>query len=332
MKTETLDTQWEIVPANLGLESGAKESLETAFVGFFRDAETLINQAESITDPKEARSARLELKNVRVAAEKKRKELKEDSLRVGKAIDGANNILLAKIVPVERAMEEIEKEEERREEARIEALREEREGIIFDLGQTFHGLHLGKMTEENWTEYLQQAKDLQSVRLEREKREREEAEARAKKEAEEREAQRLENIKLKAEAEAREKAMQAEREKMEKERAEIQKKAKAEAEAREKLEQEAAKAKAEAARIQHEAEEKQRKEAELEQARIKAEKEALAKKAAAPDKEKIIEFSRHVESMPTPKATTEKGKAICAEIEAKTKSFARWILTQAAEI
>ena len=52
-------------------------------------------------DMEMARVGRLFLREKRIAIEKKRKELKEQSLREGKAIDGIANVLKAVIVPIE---------------------------------------------------------------------------------------------------------------------------------------------------------------------------------------------------------------------------------------
>lgn len=363
--TTAIETTFEIVPAELGLDLTAKNSLEVAFRGFFATAGEWKEKAEAITEPKAARAARLELKNLRVSAEKTRKTLKEDSLRMGKAIDGANNILLALIVPIEKSLDDIEKAEERRIAAEVEKLREERAEILDQLGHVSHGINLGAMSEDNWTEYLQQAKGVYEVRQAREQKAREEAEALAKKEAEEREAQRLENIRLKAEAEKRDAELKAEREAAaaaaeaaRKEREVIEAKAKSEREAaeavaraeREKIEaaaaeerrkaQEAA-AKAAAAQAKAEADAKALRDAEAKrladekaaaEAKVKADAAAAKKAAAAPDRAKLEEFANKVRSLFVPLAGSEAGREVAAEINRKVESFAKWIEAQAATL
>jgi len=344
MNTTNTETQWEIVPSELGLDATSKKTLEQSFSSFFAEAEKWKIKAQDITDPKEARSVRLQIKNLRVAVEKKHKEMKADSLLFGRAVDGAKNIFLAISQPIERSLDEIEKQEERRIAAELAERQESRRAQIIDYIDPFIQVpDFSNLTDEQFAQVASDSRALYEMKQAAIRKAEEERIEREKKEVEEREAQRLENIKLKAEAEAREKAMQAEREKMEAERAEIERKAalecaeaekklKAEAEALAKLEAEVSKVKAEAERIQREAEEKRLAEIEAQIAKEKAEKEESAKKAAAPDKEKIIEFSKFIDGIETPKATTEKGKAICKDIESKTKSFAKWILTQAAEI
>ena len=352
MKTETLT--FEIVPADLGLETSAKTSLELAFNGFFERARDLKSEAEKITDPKEARALRLKIKADRVEAEKTRKRLKEDSLRMGKAIDGANNIYLALVTPIEQAMEDIEKEEERKEQTRITALRDERTAQLDALGATYHGVSLGTLTDYQWAELLQQSKDVFELRKERERKAEEEQIAAEKKAAEEREAQRLENIRLKAEAEAREKILAEERriaaEKFaaaEKERKAAEEKARKE---REEIEVKAAKERDEAAekariealaRAKAEAEAKALRDAEIKrianekaaaEAKVKAESEAAKKAANAPDKAKLMTFAQTVRELKLPDVKSKQAESVRLEIESKVASFAKWIEAQASTL
>jgi len=352
MQTETLI--FEIVPADLGLETSAKTSLELAFNGFFERARDLKSEAEKITDPKEARALRLKIKADRVEAEKTRKRLKEDSLRMGKAIDGANNIYLALVTPIEQAMEDIEKEEERKQQAKIAALRDQRAAELDELGATYHGILLGSLTEDQWAELLQQSKDIFELRKERERKAEQERIAAEKKAAEEREAQRLENIRLKAEAEAREKELAEERriaaEKfaaVEKERKAAEEKARKE---REEIEVKAAKERAEAfekarieaeARARAEAEAKALRDAEIkriadekaaDEAKAKAEQEAAKKAANAPDKAKLIAFAQIIRELKLPDVKSEQAESVRLEIESKVASFAKWIEAQASTL
>jgi colicin import membrane protein len=343
MNTDT-ETKWEIVPDTLGLESNLKLTLEQQFSSFFAEADKWRLAAQDIEDPKEARAVRLQMKNLRVAVEKKHKEMKADSLLFGRAVDGAKNIFLSIAQPIERQLEDIEKAEERRIQAEKEAKQEERRSAIVDyLDPMIPVPDFSNLTDEQFAIVLNDSKALFEMKQESIRKAEQDRIEREKKEAEEREAQRLENIRLKAEAEAREKEMQKEREKLAKEkaetekkvaaeRAEAEKKAKAEAEARAKLQAEAENAKAEAERIKREAEEKERKAKQAEESRLKADAEEKAKREAAPDKEKIIEFSKFIESIQTPNAVSENGKKVCEEIKQKTKNFAKWILTQAAEL
>lgn len=353
--TETdTEMQFEIVPESLGLPAEAKHSLEIAFGDYFTQAQKWKDQAQAITEPKLARAARLELKNIRVAAEKTRKELKEDSLRTGKAIDGANNILLALIVPIEKHLEDVEKAAERAEQARIEALERDRLEQLVALECNPLPNNLGLMSEEHWELSLQNAKDALAARKERERLAEEERVAKEKAEAEEKARIAAENARLKAEAEKREAEIRAEREAAAKKQAEIEAAAKAERDkaeaARKKAEEHArqereaieAKAKAdreaaeEAARIEkakaEKAEAEARKLREAEAKRIADLKAAEAKAAKAPEKEKIQAFADQVRTLKIGSMKTPEGNAVATEIQKKVESFAKWIESQAATL
>lgn len=125
METPLIETQIVLSVPESGLEESTLATIRAGFDEFFTKAEEWRQKAKAIKvtsadqkgEMKLARIARLELKNIRVDAEKARKRLKEDSLRMGKAIDGINNVLLAAIVPLENYLEEQEKYGERLEAA-----------------------------------------------------------------------------------------------------------------------------------------------------------------------------------------------------------------------
>lgn len=393
-ESSPIEATFEIVPAELGLDSLSKNALEIAFTGFFAEARKWQEKSETITDPKQARAVRLELKTVRVNAEKTRKALKEDSLRMGKAIDGANNILLALIVPIETKLDEIEKAEERAQAARIEALREERLEVLASMNHNSSGMNLGTMSEDNWKEYLQNAKDAFEARQARAKREAEEAAAELKRQEDEREAARVETIRLREEALANAKAAQAERaarEKVEaeakaaaekaesdriaaetkarKEREAIEAKAQAEREAaaavaRAEQEKRDAAAKAERDKIEAAAAEERGKalesaavaarekaaaDAEVQRlrmieakrvadekaaadAKVKAEDLAAKKAAAAPDKQRILDFAMALRTLPLPEMKSEAGKDALDRIAADLSETVQRIRDQAAAL
>ena len=311
-------------------------------------------RAESITDPKEARTARLEMKSLRIAVEKKHKDMKADSLLFGRAVDGAKNIFLAMATPIERQLDDIEKAEERRIAQEIEHLRQLRSELLEPLGHIPHGVNLGMLTEEQWNEYFQQAQDVFEIRKAREQKACEEAEAAAKKEAEEREAQRLENIRLREESEkaaaalAAERAEQAKRDaaaKAERDAAEAKsreevRKANESAElARQKAADELAKERSAKAKLESEA--KALRDAEAKrisdekaaaEAKVKADALAAKKAAAAPDKAKLMEFAAIVRELKLPDVKSGQAETVRLEIESKVASFAKWIETQASTL
>lgn len=337
MSTALITPEFEIVPAEIGLDLAAKNSLELAFAGFFETAAKWRDQAAAITDPKLARTARLELKNLRVAADKKRKELKEDSLRMGRAIDGANNILLSIIVPIERGLEDIEKAEERR---IAEELRQRTEARIAEFSPYITpGMlmpPLGVMTEEQFQATLADAKLLYEMKLEASRKA--EAERIEREAAEARERLRIaeENERLRKEAAEREAQMKAEREAAaakQREAEEAARKDREEMEAKASAERQAAQA---AAAAEREAREKAEAEAKaLRDAQAKREADeakAKATAAKAPDREKLIAFARSVRGLTPGSMKSAEANAIAEEIATQVEKFAVWIESKAAKL
>ena len=117
-----------------GLEPTKARTILTLFEGYFRIADEYAIKAKAIvvTDGSQtaqieaARDARLFLRDKRLAVEKARKELKEQALREGKAIDGIANILKALIIPIEDYL----KTQENFVELKAQAEAEERERVF----------------------------------------------------------------------------------------------------------------------------------------------------------------------------------------------------------
>jgi hypothetical protein len=314
-------------PETANLPGGLLANIEAGF----RDAFAVVREVEAearnlrVTsieqrqEMKRARELRLELKNARVAAEKVRKVLKADALLMGRAIDGANNLLLAAVEPLERHLKEQEEYAERlAAELRARLLDERKEKLAPFAGVLPPVYGLDTMTDEEFGAVLENAKILAEAKAEREKREEAERiergriafeEARKKAEAEEAERQRLrqEADMARAAADAARKSAEAER--VAREAAEAA--ARAEREARERIEAQRA--------------------AEEEAARQKA--EAAARRAAqAPDRDKLTSFAGEVRKLAVPAAKTEAGRKVAAEVAAKVEAFAKWIEGQAANL
>lgn len=252
-------------------------------------AKSLIVENEDETDKmKQAREGRLALKNIRVSADKKRKELKEDSLRYGKAVQGVYNIIEHSIKPLEVHLENQENFTKIKREKEQQALREVRESEVDQYREFIpYGLDFGTMSEDDYTKLINgakmqiEAREAEKLRIEAERVEAERLRIeQEEKERKEREAERkrleAENAKLKAEREAAEKKRLAEekerKDKEEKERIEREKKEaehqaqlKAEREERERVE-----------KIEREKREKLEREI-AEKKRIESEKEAAEK-------------------------------------------------------
>lgn len=341
-------TELTVIPPELtradlyvGIAEDGVASLQAGFAPHFLAFHACKDEAAAIAadQPKAARALRLKLKAIRVDAEKTRKALKEDSLRRGKAIDGVNALLEYQLVPVEQAMEEIEKAEERREAERKALLKADREGQLRPYCDTTH-YNLGEMPEPQFQDLLagQKAAKAERERLAAEAEaariaaEKAAAEAAAKAEAERQaemarlRAEREAAAKAQAEAEAKVAAQKAAADaklaQERKEAAEREAKAKAEAEAklaaeraaaeaeRQRIAAEAAKAKAEADRL-----------AAIEAARVAAEKakaeadaKAAKEAAAAPERQKVQAFAAMLRTLQVPALDTEEGRALAARI------------------
>ena len=226
-----------VVPERDALPPSLLANIETGFRDAFAQAEKWrvqalainVTSADQKTEMKLARTIRLELKNVRVSAEKTRKALKEDALRMGKAIDGVNNLLLAAIVPLEKHLEEQEQYGERLAEAERQRLKAEREAALAPYlteGQPLPAVEA--FNDAQWTQYLADAKLLHKAKIEQARKAEAERIAAEQAAAAEHERLRIENERLRKEAAEREAAAKAEREAAEKAQREAAAKAEAE--------------------------------------------------------------------------------------------------------
>ncbi len=213
--TETTNELVKVVETS-GVEPQTATTLKESFLPFFEQAEEWKRKAEALVvtdatqvhDMKMARTARLALKEIRVNADKKRKELKEDSLRYGKAVQGVYNVIEYLIAPIEKHLEDQEKYAEIQEAKRKAELNILRKNEIQPFVEFIpYELNLGELSEEVYLKTLNNAKILFQAKIEAEKKAEAERIAKEKAEAEERERIRIENKRLKAEAEAKEKQL-----------------------------------------------------------------------------------------------------------------------------
>jgi hypothetical protein len=231
------ENQLSIIVSESGLEPTKAKVLLDNFQDYFNIADEWTKKAKMIIVTKEdqksdmamARIGRLELREKRIAIEKTRKELKEQSLREGKAIDGIANVLKALIVPIEEYLDNQEhfvelKAKREAEQLRIEAeQKEEAERIAKEKAEK-------EELERLRIETVEKEKALQAERAEHERKAREE---KAKADAI------LAEQKKKADAERAEhdKILAIERESAKKKQDAINAKLKAEKEEKEKLEE-----------------------------------------------------------------------------------------------
>lgn len=126
-----MENQLQVIVKESGLEPTKAKFILEQFQNYFIladewtiKAKTLVvTDASQTTEMEMARTGRLFLREKRIAVEKARKDLKEQSLREGKAIDGIANVLKALIVPIEEYLEHQERFVEIQEEAKLEAKR-----------------------------------------------------------------------------------------------------------------------------------------------------------------------------------------------------------------
>lgn len=315
MKTIDADSGAIVLQVPEGLEPATAKSLKETFLTYFEQAEEWRSKALAINvanaddeeNMKRAKTARLELKSIRCAAENARKKLKEDSLRKGRAIDGIYNLLEFAIKPLEDHLEAQEKYAIRLEVERMEGLRTERLAALTGLDCT-PAVDLGQLTEDAWNGLFQDAKDLHELKKERERKAGEERLAKEKADADARRWMQLENEQLKRDADAREAAMKAEREAAEAARVKAEAAARAEREARER---------AEAERVANEA---------------KAKAEAEKKAKLAPDKAKLQMYADALLAIELPVVRTDDAVSILTRIEQRVEELANWISAEVSKL
>lgn len=320
--TETTNELVKVVETS-GVEAQTAITLKEKFLPFFEQAEEWKRKAEALVvtdisqtaDMKMARIARLALKEIRVNADKTRKELKEDSLRYGKAVQGVYNVIEYFIAPIEKHLQEQEDFAAIQEAKKMAELKANREMELQPFAEFVPmGLDLGSMSEADYEKTLNGAKLQLQAKIEAEQKAEAERIAKEKAEAEERERIRIENEKLKAEALAKEKQLAEERAKAEAERKAMEAKAakvKAEADAKLKAEKEANEKLQAEIRAKAEAEEKAKREAEAKAtAELKAKELADKKAKAAPDKAKLNDFAKLLDELTLPELKSEEAQKV----------------------
>jgi len=172
---EVVQTELEEVIQNEALEASTRNDLMTNFFPFWQQFDAMREKAASlvVTSPedkaimREADETRLVLKKIRTTVEKRRKELKADSLAKGRAIDSVAKLITEKIEPLEEHCRQqaewiVIYEAKRKEEltaARSQELSPYARVELYDLGN---------MEEEEFQEILSAAKDAHTLRLQRE--------------------------------------------------------------------------------------------------------------------------------------------------------------------
>lgn len=317
-----------------GLEKTKADYILQKFQDYFKIASEWEAKAKMLavtsetqtTEMKMAREGRLFLKQKRVDIEKARKELKEQSLREGKTIDGIANVLKGLIEPTEEYLEQQEKFVELRDDKIKEERKVGRIAELQTLGVDVLLYDLKNMPEESYGTLVAGTKLAIQQKIEAEKKAEEERIAREK----EQERVRLENEQLKIEAEKKEKQLADERAKADAERRAMEEKARKE---KERVEAEAKKLKMEQdAKLKKERDEREKLEAQLkakadaeeaERKRLENEKKKAEK---APDKEKLVALIDKLKLFGLPEVKSAEAKKIVLDVRGllnKTATFVK---------
>jgi len=302
-----------------GLGNPQADFIVSKFLPLFNEAKKLIGESEGIvvTDVSQsaemtlARDKRRALKEIRINADKTRKELKEDGVKYGKVVQGIYNLIEEAISPVEEYLEKQEKfaillAEEKAKNLKLHRISEISKYVLpEDLGV----YNFDIMTEETFVKLLATTKALFEAEKEKEVLQLALIEkARVEKEAEDVRV-REENEALRKEKVEREAKDLAEKKKQDDEKKKVEDTHKKELEvqhiAREKVE-------AELKRKQDEEKEDQVLRDSIE--KEKQEKERQAK--LAPEKEKLFAYSESIRTLQTPEGLSKTGLKIVALAQA----------------
>jgi len=101
-----------------------------------------------------AKRLRLDIAKIRIEADKRRKEMKEEYLRAGKAIDGTANILKWAVADKENSLKDVELYYQRIEEERLKKLQEDREAELSKYDFDGSSMDLSGMDEAVWNNFL----------------------------------------------------------------------------------------------------------------------------------------------------------------------------------
>jgi len=269
---------------------------------------TSVNQVD---DMLKAREMRLQLKKLRVAVEKTRKDEKAESLRKGQMVDSIGNLVKDQIKPLEQYLqlqEDFIKIKEEKRKAKLEGKRlKELDKYNMENDDLSELYDLANMTNEVYASVLKQYKN----NFEWAEKEAKQAEtdriAKEKAEADERAAVATENERLKVEFKKREAAMAAERKRNEKKLEAERKKLNDEKIAREKAEAEL--------QAKEDAEAK-------EKADATAREKALA---LGPDKEKLERLAQKLAVFELPTLKEEAAKNIALEVSRQLDGICAYI-------
>jgi hypothetical protein len=171
-----------------------------------------VTDESQVQEMLEAKQIRSTLKEIRIAGEKERKALKEESLRKGQCIDKSFKKIEDFLKEREEYLETQEKFIEIKEKLRLQELENQRKEIIKDLQADTSFYDLKLMPQDAFDKLVFELKSAKEAREVSEKLEKEIMEKEAQGKEQEVEKQKEENEKLRKEAQEKEAQLQAERE------------------------------------------------------------------------------------------------------------------------
>lgn len=307
-----------VIGQHRGLGVPKAELMRRAFEGFFRDVSLWETKALelNVTDESQvelmekAKDARIFLRNIRLAAEEKRKEMKAQILVEGRALDGIVNVLKGLIMPIEDHLEKQEKFKQIREKERAEARRDARLKHLAEVAPSMFPIMnpatydlVSSMDDAQFDIFAKGAKADHDKKIDAERILAEQAEAERKAKEEEDARVRAENERLRKEAEERDRKDREERERLEREQKERDN---ALAEERRRNE----------AKLKKEREDREKAERELAEQKKKEEDEKKAeaarrrKERTAPDREKLLNFAAELLKLRPVELKTDEARVI----------------------
>jgi len=314
------DNQLQVILKEQNVAKENADELLKAFGAPFTEAGVILVDYKSIVVTKEdqfdlmadARTKRLALKNIRVEVEKKRKELKENSLRTGRAIDSVAKYVKDTIEPAEEYLDLQEKFGEIKAAEKAAKIKLDRIEKLMQYTDDISLYNLDGMSDEQFESLLAGIKSQHEAKLADEKRIEDERIAQEKAAIVEQERIKIENESLRKEAEAKEVEREIERKAEADQQAKIQAVAdKARIAAQVELDKE--RAKLETIEAEQKARDDADKKAQIE--KDDAERRALL----SPDKDKLITFAQAIDTIRLTKLPVVKSKqaqVIVDEIDA----------------
>ncbi|OLT47746.1 hypothetical protein BJF87_21260 [Gordonia sp. CNJ-863] len=257
-----------------------------------------------------ARAHRLKLRQVRIGVENKRKELKADIVKRGNAIDGVARFVKEVITPAEEYLQAQEDFAKIKEAEHKVARLAHRIEALSPLTNNTSVYDLDAMSDDDFESLITRLKQERDDSLAAEEKAKAEAAARA-------EAERLERERIRAENEALRKQAEVER----LERAELER------QSRERINAERAK--------REELERAERERREAEEAERRAEWERQRRERLAPDRDKLLSFSRALEVIRTeklPEVASEEARGVIDKIDRDLVAMQNMITERASKL